>query len=111
MLYVYMLASRMTVNSVLIREEGGVQALVYHTNKTFRGAEERYPRIEKIAFALVVMVRRLRPYFQAHTIRVLINQPLRAILHKPETSGRLVKWSVELSKFNIEYYPRGAIKG
>ncbi|XP_077232508.1 uncharacterized protein LOC143869835 [Tasmannia lanceolata] len=54
--------------------------------------------------------RKLRPYFQAHTIKVLTGQPLRQILHRPDTSGRLVKWAVELSEFDIKYLPRPAIK-
>lgn len=32
-------------------------------------------------------------------------------MHKPETLGRLVQWSVELSEFDIDYHPQGAIKG
>ncbi|XP_024036873.1 uncharacterized protein LOC112096894 [Citrus clementina] len=36
--------------------------------------------------------------------------PLRQILHKPDASGRLVKWTVELSEFDIDYKPRAAIK-
>lgn len=39
----------------------GVQALVYYISRAFRGAEERYPWAEKIAFALVVTTQRLRP--------------------------------------------------
>ncbi|XP_070006418.1 uncharacterized protein [Nicotiana sylvestris] len=31
-------------------------------------------------------------------------------LHKPELSGRLAKWAVELSGYNIEYQPRMTIK-
>ncbi|XP_077232060.1 uncharacterized protein LOC143865910 [Tasmannia lanceolata] len=54
--------------------------------------------------------RKLRPYFQAHTIKVLTDQPLRQVLHKPSTSGRLMKWAVELSEFEILYMPRLAIK-
>jgi hypothetical protein len=57
---------------------------------TLHGAEERYPRIEKLAFALVVSARRLRPYFQAHAILVLTEYPLRKILQNPDLSGRLV---------------------
>lgn len=64
-----------------------------------------------MALALVVTARRLRPYFQAHAIQVLTDQPLWVILHKPETLGRLVKWSIKLSKFNIEYHPQEVIKG
>ena len=55
--------------------------------------------------------KKLSPYFQARTIIFLTNYPIRAILHKPYASGRLLKWAVELSKFDIEYRPRSAIKG
>ncbi|KAI5337618.1 hypothetical protein L3X38_016889 [Prunus dulcis] len=73
-------------------------------------AEVRYPDIEKLAFTLVVSARRLRPYFQAHTIHVLTNQPLQQVLQKPETSGRLVKWAIELGEFDIHYKPRPATR-
>ncbi|CAL9001014.1 unnamed protein product, partial [Prunus brigantina] len=62
---------------------------VHYVSKALQDAEARYSDIEKLAFALVVSARRLRPYFQAHTIHVLTNHPLRQVLQKPETSGRL----------------------
>ena len=45
---------------------------------------------------LVVAVRKLRPYFQDHLIVVLTNLQLQVILVKPDLSGRLIKWTVEL---------------
>ena len=36
---------------------------------------------------------------------------MKQILHKLETSGRPIKWAIELSEFNIIYKPRTAIKG
>ena len=66
---------------------------------------------EKLVLALVTTTRRLRPYFQAHTIEILTEHPMKKILHKPETSGRLIKWAIELSEFNIRYKPRMIIKG
>lgn len=40
----------------------------------------------------------------------MTNQPLQQALLKPEAFGRLLKWSVELSEFDITYRPRAAIK-
>ena len=67
--------------------------------------------MEKLILALVTTARRLQPYFQAHTIEVPIEHPMRQILHKPETSGRLIKWVIELNEFDIRYKPRMAVKG
>jgi len=66
--------------------------------------------IEKLALAVVTYARKLRPYFQSHPIEVLTNQPLRTILHTPSQSGRLAKWTVELSEYDIEYKSRVAMK-
>ena len=58
----------------------------------------------------MVAARKLRPYFQAFPVSVITNQPLRQTLHKPDASGRLVKWAIKLSEFDIDYKPRAAIK-
>lgn len=110
-LYLYLAVSPSAVSSVLVREDSGVQKPVYFTSKALHGAEERYPRIEKLAFALIISARRLRPYFQAHAIRVLTEYPMKKVLQKPDLSGRLVNWAVELGQFDIEFHPRTAIKG
>jgi ribonuclease HI len=109
-LYLYLAVSPSAVNSVLVQEESGLQKPIYFTNRALHGAEERYPRIEKLAFALITSARRLRPYFQAHAIRVLIEYPLKKVLQKPNLSGRLVNWAVELGEFDLEFYPRTTIK-
>ncbi|KAL5565151.1 hypothetical protein UlMin_028315 [Ulmus minor] len=59
----------------------------------------------------MIAARKLRPYFQAHTIIVPTKFPLKQILQKPDTSGRLAKWSIELGEFDILFRPRMAIKG
>uniref|UniRef100_A0A2N9EMQ6 Uncharacterized protein n=1 Tax=Fagus sylvatica TaxID=28930 RepID=A0A2N9EMQ6_FAGSY len=65
---------------------------------------------KSLAFALVTAARKLRPYFQAHTIVLLTNHPLRKAMNKPDAAGRLIQWSIELSEFDIDYRPRTAIK-
>jgi hypothetical protein len=67
-LYVYLAVSPTAISATLIREEEGVQKPVYFVSKALHEAEERYLQIEKLAFALVIASRKLRPYFQAHTI-------------------------------------------
>ncbi|XP_020963343.1 uncharacterized protein LOC110264980 [Arachis ipaensis] len=46
----------------------------------------------------------------SHTIIVRTDQPLRQILTRPELAGRLIKWSVELSEFDIHYESRKTLK-
>ena len=67
--------------------------------------------MEKLILALVTTSRKLRPYFQAHTVEVSIEYPMKQILHKPETSRRLIKWAIDLSEFDIRYKPRTTVKG
>ena len=88
-----------------------MQQPVYYCSRALRGAKERYPKMENLVLALVTTARRLRPYFQAHTIEIPMEHPRKQILHKPETSGRLVKWAIELSEFDIIYKLRTMIKG
>ena len=40
---------------------------------------------------------------------VLTNHPIKQVLRRPEVSGRLVKWGVELTQFDIMYQLRTAI--
>jgi ribonuclease HI len=83
---------------------------VYFTSRALHGAEGRYPRIEKLGFTLITSVWRLRPYFQAHAIRVLTEYHLKKVLQKPDLSGRLVNWAMELGEFDLEFYLRTTIK-
>ena len=110
-LYLYLVVSQAVVSAALVREEDGSQKPVYFTSRALRGAEERYLQMEKLAFALIIAVRRLKPYFQAHAIIVLMDKPLRKAMSSPEAAGRVALWAVELSEFDIQYHPRTAVKG
>ena len=67
--------------------------------------------MEKMILALITTSRKLQPYFKSHTIEVPTEYLMKQILHKPEKSGRLINWVVELSEFDIRYKPRTTIKG
>ena len=62
---------------------------MYYANRALRGVEERYPPMEKLAFVLVAVDRKLKPYFQAHTIVVLTDRPLRRVMSNLDAAGRL----------------------
>ena len=66
--------------------------------------------MEKLAFSLVIVTRKLRPYFQAHIINVLIDHSLKKAMNKLEVARRLIQGVVELSEFDVRYRPREAIK-
>ena len=67
--------------------------------------------MEKLAFALVTAARKLKPYFQAYTMIVLIDKPLRRAMSNLEAVGRVALWAIELSEFNIQYRPCNVVKG
>ena len=109
-LYLYLAVSPHAVSSALIREERKAQKPVYYTSRALRGAEGRYPLMEKLAFALITASRKLRHYFQAHVIVVMTDHPLKKSMNNLEAAGRLVQWAIELSEFDVRYKPRNAIK-
>ncbi|RVW41916.1 hypothetical protein CK203_081558 [Vitis vinifera] len=51
------------------------------------------------------------PLFPSPPVIVLTDQPLRNILHKPDLTGRMLQWAIELSEFGIEFQPRLSMKG
>ncbi|KAK3018757.1 hypothetical protein RJ639_004243 [Escallonia herrerae] len=83
-LLIYLSVTEVAVSTVLIREEDEVQKPIYYVSKVLQDVETRYPKIDKIVLALIILARRLRPYFQSHTIIVLTDQPLRK--YKPRTA-------------------------
>ena len=72
-LYLYLGISDKAISAVLIKKEGQVDRPVYYVNKVLQGPEIRYPFTKKMALALLSASRKLRPYFQAHSIIVLID--------------------------------------
>ena len=109
-LYPYLAITPHAISLALIREEGRVQKPVYYTSRALRGAEARYPQIEKLAFTLITASRKMRHYFQAHVINVMMDHPLKKAMNKLEAAGRLIQWAVELNEFDIKYLSRHAIK-
>ena len=106
----YLAVSDVSVSAALFKEyENKKQRPVFFASKSLEDVETRYSHLEQVALALRVATNKLRPYFQAHPIVVLTNLPLRSTIHKPDLSGRMAQWAIELRKFGIQ--PRLDKKG
>jgi hypothetical protein len=64
----------------------------------------------KLAYALLIMSRKLSHYFQAHQIEVHTSSTLGEILNNRDATGKITKWAIELSMYDIIYKPRTTIK-
>ena len=110
-MFLYLVVSPTVISAALIREEDQVQKPMYYASRALRGAEERYPPMEKLAFSLVTVACNLKPYFQAHTVIILTDKPLRRAMSNPEAVGRMALWVIKLSEFDVQYRPHTATKG
>ena len=110
-LFTYIVVAPYAVSLVLIRVDNGIQRLVYYVSKSLHEAEVRYLPLEKAILAVVLGTRKLPHYFQAHTVVVFTQLPLKTILRSANYTGRIAKWGIILGAFDIKYMPRTSIKG
>ena len=78
--FAYIAMAPYAVSLVLIWVDCGVQRPVYYVSKSLHEAEMRYLPLEKAILTVVLGKRKLSHYFQAHTVVVLTQLPLKTIL-------------------------------
>ena len=110
-LFAYIDVAPYVVSLVLIRVNNGKQWPVYYISKSLHDAEICYLPLEKAILAVVHGTRKLPHYFQAHTVVVLTQLPLKAILWNADYIRRIAKWGTILGAFDIKYMPRTSVKG
>ena len=104
-LYAYIAVATHTMSLVLIREDNGLQRPVYYVSKSLHEAEIKYSPLEKAILAIVHASRKLPHYFQAHTVVVLTQLPLKSVLRTADYTGRIASWNMILEAFDINYVP------
>lgn len=90
-LFAYLTIASHMVSFVLIRVDGGIQRPFYCISKSLHEAEVQYLSLEKAILAVVHAIRKLPHYFQAHTVVVLTQLPLKSILRSTDYIGRIAK--------------------
>jgi hypothetical protein len=104
------------VNTIVVVERGEsdtnckIQYPVYFVSEVLSDSKTQYFHIMKLAYALLITARKLFHYFQAHQIEVHTSSTLGEILNNRETTGKIAKWAIELSMYDIVYMSRTAIK-
>ena len=110
-LFAYIAVALYAVSLVLIRVYNGIQRPVYYVSKSLHEVEVRYLPLEKAILAVVLGTCKLPHYFQAHTVVVLTQLPLKTILRSADYTGRIAKWGTILGAFDIKYMPHTSVKG
>ena len=74
--------------------------------------ECKYIMIEHLCLALVWATRRLRHYMTEYSIRLVSRlDPLRYLFNRPVLTGRLMRWLVLSTEFDIQYVTQQSVKG
>jgi hypothetical protein len=66
--------------------------------------------VHKLLYTILIASRKLCHYVQAQMISVVTSYPLKAVLHNPNATGNIAKWTAELAEFELDFLPHHAIK-
>jgi ethanolamine utilization protein EutP (predicted NTPase) len=86
-----------------------IQYPVYFVSEVLSDSKTQYFHIMKLAYALLITSHKLSHYFQAHQIKVHTSSTLGKILNNREATGKIAKWDIELSMYDIIYKLRTTI--
>ena len=113
-LLLYIATSGAAVSAPPVEErmiEGKLKQIpIYFVSEALNGSKLLYSEMEKMAYAVVMALRKLRYYFQSHKIKVPTSFPLRDMFENREASSRIGKWATKLAEHTIDFVTRTAIK-
>jgi ribonuclease HI len=114
LLYISCMTHVVSTTLVVERAEEGhtypVQHPVYFISEVLGPSKKKYPQVQKLLYAVLLIARKLRHYFDDHKVIVVTEFPIGDILHNKEAIGRIAKWACELGAHGIEFRPCTAIK-
>ena len=88
------------------------ERVIYYLSKKFTSCEINYIAIEKTCCALAWASRKLRQYMLYYTTQLISHMdPIKYVFEKPALIGKISRWQMLLSEFNIVFMTRKAIKG
>ena len=111
-LRLYLSTDGMVIGSTLIQEFEEKERVIYYLSRRLIDAETRYSTIEKLCLCLYFSCIKLRHYLLSAECTVICKDDVvRYMLSMPIMSGRIGKWILALSEFNLRYESVKAVKG
>jgi hypothetical protein len=106
-LYLYVATTTQVVSAVIVVErieEGHalpVQRPVYSISEVLTENKARYSQIQKLLYAVVLVRRKLRHYFEAHPVTVVSSFPLWEIICNPDAAVLTDKRRIPLRSASV----------
>ncbi|KAK1683852.1 hypothetical protein QYE76_044700 [Lolium multiflorum] len=110
--YIYLSVADTSIASVVVQLYEGVERVVFYLSRRMLDAETRYPEVEKLCLCLFFTCTKLHHILlTAEIIVICKSDVVKHMLSAPVLKGRLGKWMLALSEFDLRYQPAKAVKG
>src|SRR5687767_917747 len=108
----YLPADERAIGSALVQEFEGKERVIYYVSRRLLDAETRYPPVERLCLCLYFSCTKLRHYLlSVECVVVCKDDVVKYMLSLPILKGRIGKWILALSEFDLRYESAKAVKG
>jgi hypothetical protein len=108
----YLSVKESAIGSALIQEFEDKEWVIYYISRRLFDAETRYSSVERLCLCLYFSCTKLRHYLlSAECTIVCRDDVVKYILSLPIFNGRIGKWILALSEFDLMYESAKAVKG
>ena len=108
----YLSADERAIGSALIQKFEGKEHVIYFVSRRFLDAETRYSPVEILCLCVYFSCTKLRHYLlSAKYVVVSKDDVIKYMISLPISNGRIGKWILALSEFDLRYESGKAVKG